>query len=246
LLDFPKISADGRFVGFESASRTLVPGDSNGLVDAFAHDLVTGATNRSSVAADGTQATGIAGRLLAAVARGFSADGRYVLFASSCDGLVAADGNGRNDVFVEDRGALVPEIYCEAKIDSQGCAPRTSFAGIPSANPSAAFEIRAGPLPAGRLGVLLYGYGPAAVPFAGGVRCVAPPIRRAAVVLSSGSGPGCSASLAADFDARIRSGSDPALVPGTVVYAQFVYRDRGDPTGSTLGLADALRFVVQP
>jgi Tol biopolymer transport system component len=245
--DFPKISADGRFVGFESDSTTLVPDDANGLTDAFVHDLATGATNRASVAADGTEATHRVSRLLPAVARGFSADGRYVLFTSACDRLVPADENRKNDVFVEDRGALVPAVFCEAKIDSQGCRPAMGFAGLPSASSSGAFDVRAEPLPAGRLGLLLYGYGPSHEPFAGGVRCVAPPLRRAAVVTSSGvPGSGCTGSIDADFNARIRSGADPALVPGTVVYAQFLYRDPSDPAGANLGLSDGLRFVIQP
>jgi Tol biopolymer transport system component len=246
VLDFPKISADGRFVGFESGASTLVPDDTNGLVDAFVHDMVTGATNRSNVAADGTEARRPVAQVLPAVARGLSADGRYVLFTSACDGLVAADRNGRNDVFVQDRGALVPESYCSAKTDSLGCAPATSFSGIPSATSASAFDVRAAPLPPGRLGILLYGFGPSHDPFAGGVRCVAPPIRRAAVVTSAGTGAGCTASLSADFNARIRSGADPALVPGTVAYAQFVYRDPSDPSGAGLGMSDALRFVIQP
>jgi hypothetical protein len=79
------------------------------------------------------------------------------------------------------------------------------------------------------------------------VRCVAPPLRRAAVVTSSGiPGSGCTGSIAADFNARVRSGADPALVPGTVVYAQFVYRDPADPSGAGLGMSDGLRFVIQP
>ena len=247
LLDFPKLSADGRFVGFESDSPGLVPGDTNGLVDSFVHDLVTGATNRTNVSADGEQATQPVSPATSAIARGFSADGRYVLFTSACDGLVPADRNRKNDVFVQDRGDLTPGVYCTAKTDSEGCAPTMSFTGIPSMSSTAAFEIRAHPLPPGRLGVLLYGYGPNDEPFAGGVRCIQIPSRRAAVVLSSGiPGSGCTGSIAADFNARVRSGADPALLPGTVVYAQYRYRDHADPSGAGLGMSDALRFVVQP
>jgi Tol biopolymer transport system component len=245
-LDFPKISADGRFVSFESRAGTLVPGDTNASYDAFVHDLETGATTRASVAADGSQGTLPANGLAGAIARGFSADGRYVVFSGSYEGLVPSDSNGVNDAFVQDRGALAPGAYCEAKTDSVGCVPAMGFTGIPSATSASAFDVRAERLPAGRLGVLLYGFGSSHEPFAGGVRCVAPPIRRAAVVTSVGSGSGCTASLSADFNARIRSGADTGLVPGTVVYAQYLYRDRGDPSGANLGMSDALRFVVQP
>jgi len=247
LLDFPKISADGRFVGFESDSPTLVPGDTNGLVDAFVHDRTTGATNRTSVAADGAQGAETGRNPLLTIARDFSADGRFVVFTSSFEGLVPGDHNGKNDVFVQDRGDLIPSVYCTAKTDSRGCAPTMGFTGIPSAGSAAAFEILAQPLPAGRLGLLVYSFGPNHEPFAGGVRCIQVPSRRAAVVTSSGvPGPGCTGSIAADFNVRIRSGADPALVPGTVVYAQYRYRDPADPSGANLGMSDALRFVIQP
>jgi hypothetical protein len=54
----------------------------------------------------------------------------------------------------------------------------------------------------------------------------------------------CSGAPVVDFNARIQSGSDPRLVPGTVVEAQFQFHDPGDPLG--LGLTDALQFVIGP
>jgi Tol biopolymer transport system component len=44
----PSISADGRFVAFESAASNLVPGDGNGVVDVFVHDRQGGETIRVS------------------------------------------------------------------------------------------------------------------------------------------------------------------------------------------------------
>lgn len=45
----PKIGADGRFVLFWSYASNLVPGDTNGVPDAFLRDLLTGTTERVSV-----------------------------------------------------------------------------------------------------------------------------------------------------------------------------------------------------
>ena len=42
----PTISADGRYVAFESDASNLVPGDSNEVSDVFVHDLWTGETTR--------------------------------------------------------------------------------------------------------------------------------------------------------------------------------------------------------
>lgn len=74
----PAISADGRFVAFESRSSNLVPGDSNGTSDIFVHDRQTGATTRVSVDSQDGQANG--------ESRGpgsLSDDGRFVAFQST-------------------------------------------------------------------------------------------------------------------------------------------------------------------
>ncbi len=57
----PAISADGRYVTFDSDASNLVPGDTNNnctaaTCDVFVRDLRSGTTRRVSVAADGTQA----------------------------------------------------------------------------------------------------------------------------------------------------------------------------------------------
>ena len=93
----PSISADGRFVAFESEATNLVSGDTNNFQDIFVHDRQTGQTTRVSVASDGTQANGHS------YAPSISADGRYVAFASLASNLVSGDTNGAWDVFVHDR-----------------------------------------------------------------------------------------------------------------------------------------------
>jgi Tol biopolymer transport system component len=93
----PSISADGRFVAFSSAAPDLVAGDTNNLIDIFVHDRMTGQTTRVSVDSTGAQAMG--GN---SSAPAISADGRFVVFGSLATNLVAADGNGVQDVFVHD------------------------------------------------------------------------------------------------------------------------------------------------
>ncbi|WP_251036596.1 Ig-like domain-containing protein [Arthrobacter sp. ISL-28] len=94
-----EISADGRYVAFESSAPNLVPGDTNNSSDVFVHDRGTGAMERVSVASDGTQANRSFGSSWPAI----SADGRYVAFVSFADNLVPGDTNGWDDVFVHDR-----------------------------------------------------------------------------------------------------------------------------------------------
>jgi len=45
----PTLSADGRFVAFESVASNLVVGDTNGYEDVFVHDMQTGQTTLISV-----------------------------------------------------------------------------------------------------------------------------------------------------------------------------------------------------
>ncbi|HUO38143.1 MAG TPA: hypothetical protein VMU34_10005, partial [Mycobacterium sp.] len=95
------MSADGRFVAFESlASDLLGPGgDTNGAVDVFVHDRQTGTTERVSVGPGGLEADANS----AAVS--MSADGRFVAFESLATNLLGpgADTNGVADIFVRDR-----------------------------------------------------------------------------------------------------------------------------------------------
>jgi Tol biopolymer transport system component len=95
--DAPAVSADGRYVAFESFADNLVPGDTNGTYDVFVHDRVSGSTERVSVAGDGTQANHYSS------APAISADGRYVAFGSFASNLVPGDTNDSGDVFVRDR-----------------------------------------------------------------------------------------------------------------------------------------------
>jgi Tol biopolymer transport system component len=90
----PFISADGRYVAFDSTASNLVAGDTNGVQDIFVHDRVTGTTTHVSVASDGTQGNDDS------VGPSLSGDGRFVAFLSWASNLVPGDTNGAVDVFV--------------------------------------------------------------------------------------------------------------------------------------------------
>ncbi len=92
----PSISADGRFVAFDSFSDALVSDDNNALSDIFMHDRQTGDTVRVSVAADGTQADNMSFN------PSVSEDGRWVAFVSYAANLVADDINLLRDAFIKD------------------------------------------------------------------------------------------------------------------------------------------------
>jgi len=96
----PSISADGRYVAFDSVSTNRVVGDTNGSCDIFVHDRVTVETTRVSVASDGTEGNDSSGLYMGTT---ISEDGRYVAFYSDASNLVLGDTNGYGDIFVHDR-----------------------------------------------------------------------------------------------------------------------------------------------
>lgn len=95
------ISADGRFVAFDSSASNLVAGDTNSRDDVFVRDQIKGLTTRVSTDALGGQAT------LGALRGALSGDGRYAAFASSAP-LDPADTNARTDIYLKFLGEPKP------------------------------------------------------------------------------------------------------------------------------------------
>jgi len=97
----PAISADGRYVAFDSDATNLVPTDLVADIssDIFVHDRTLNTTERVSVALAGAPRNGDSFK------PSISADGRFVSFYSSAANLVAGDVNGVADVFLYDRNA---------------------------------------------------------------------------------------------------------------------------------------------
>ncbi|MGW3966969.1 TolB family protein [Amycolatopsis sp. NPDC005003] len=94
----PSISADGRYVTFESDA-VLTRTDTNQATDVYVHDKLTGLTDRVSVNAHGDQGQGASNFAT------MSADGRYVAYQSVAENLLPnpGDTNGQVDNFLVDR-----------------------------------------------------------------------------------------------------------------------------------------------
>ena len=87
----PSISADGRFVAFDSDATNLVPGDTNG-VSRRLRPRPPGAARPSGSASASRGAQGDGGSFGPSI----SADGRFVAFSSDATDLVPGDTNGRS------------------------------------------------------------------------------------------------------------------------------------------------------
>jgi Tol biopolymer transport system component len=93
----PSVSADGRYVAFDSRASNLVPDDTNGVSDIFVYDQETDTIERVSMTISGTEADGGSAYPF------ISVDGRYVVYESGATNLVAGITNGRSDIFFHDR-----------------------------------------------------------------------------------------------------------------------------------------------
>lgn len=87
------ISADGRYVVFESKATNLVSGDTNNAWDVFVRDRLESTTSRVSVSSANGQSNGNSyyGRI--------SDDGNTVIFSSTANNLVTGDSNNKWDIF---------------------------------------------------------------------------------------------------------------------------------------------------
>ena len=94
----PSVSADGRYVVFQSSATDLVnPSDSLSQTDIFLRDRVVGSTERISVNTNGGEPNNYSSQ------SSISANGRYIVYLSFASDLVDNDNNGQNDVFIYDR-----------------------------------------------------------------------------------------------------------------------------------------------
>lgn len=90
---FPSISADGRFVAFQTVADNIVPNDTNGAADVIVWDRDSGEARRMSLASGGAEARGDSG------APAISGDGLVIAFQSEA-ALVDDDTNGLLDIYV--------------------------------------------------------------------------------------------------------------------------------------------------
>lgn len=95
--EWPSISADGRYVVFQSSANDLVNNDT-AWTDVFVRDTIANTTTRVNVTSLGNQANAHA----VVGAGAISADGRYVVFTSVASNLIDSDTNGLSDVYLRD------------------------------------------------------------------------------------------------------------------------------------------------
>ncbi len=125
LSEVPALSADGRFVAFDSVATNLVPNDTNGATsslngyDVFVRDRLIGTTERVSVTSLGGEGNGPSSL------PSISPDGRYISFSSSATNLVENVAPIVIDAFVHDRLTGTTELVSRCKVGQAACSEFT-------------------------------------------------------------------------------------------------------------------------
>ncbi|SDC26854.1 component of the Tol biopolymer transport system [Paenibacillus sp. UNCCL117] len=120
---YPVISANGQFVAYQSLADNLGPADTNGKLDIYVYDRVSGTTELGSVRSDGSQAQSDAFHA------SLSGDGRYLSFHTS--GAFGEDDTGDvPDVYVRDRWTGTTKRVSNAHLggNANGESVRATFA----------------------------------------------------------------------------------------------------------------------
>ncbi len=123
------ISADGRFVVFDSIATNLVLGDLNGSGDFFLRDMQAGTTTLLTLNSNGEQQSG------ANSGASISADGRFVAFASRSANYVPGDTNGSYDIFLRD---VTNATTTRVSVSTYGAQAETDCVG-PQISPDGRF-----------------------------------------------------------------------------------------------------------
>ncbi|RJQ46131.1 MAG: hypothetical protein C4534_03225 [Gaiellales bacterium] len=120
------ISADGRFVVFESEADNLVEGDANGKRDVFLKDTQTGAVTLVS-----TDAAGAQGEDDSFMSVAVSRDGRTVFFSSNANNLAPGDVASKSDIFRKDVSAGTVDILSTDSAGAFGDGSSECLAATP-------------------------------------------------------------------------------------------------------------------
>jgi Tol biopolymer transport system component len=242
---YPSISADGRYLAFQSAATNLVALDTNGSVDLFVHDRQLGSTERASVDSLGAQGDSYSD------SPSISADGATVIFRSRATNLVAGDTNGADDIFV--RGPPPPpHAYCTSGVTTNGCTASTAASANPSVAHSSACNITIANVEGLKSGILFYGidnagFTPAIWAFGStSYVCVKGPWQRTAIQDSGGTLGACDGSFALDWNAYQLANplalGNPWSI-GDKVYVQAWFRDPLAVKATNLSNALELTYV---
>ncbi|MBL6758027.1 MAG: hypothetical protein ISQ11_16635 [Planctomycetes bacterium] len=158
---------------------------------------------------------------------------------------VEAGAMGALTILVLDCGA---ETFCEAKVDSAGCAPSITASGAASLGGSSSLTLTASNVLNRQFGLFVYGTELADDPAFGGTLCVGGNVVRLMEPTNSGGsgapGTTCGGSFTRVIDGAFLAAAGFGI--GDEFFCQWLYRDPLAPDGSGAGITNAAAFLICP
>ena len=136
------VNGDGTVIAFTSTASNLIDHDNNKVSDVFVRDTTTGQNELISIDKHDSDAS------LKSYDASVSPDGRYVVFTSAADDLVAVDNNNHEDVFLRDRQSGVTTIL-STRPDGSPADGQSGQGAISADGTKVAFASRADDIVAG-------------------------------------------------------------------------------------------------
>jgi hypothetical protein len=136
-MPIPSMSEDGRFIAFEYVDRNLGPNSGNRAYDVFVRDISLGATELISPRDPALPSFAGNGPSMVS-GQAFSADGRYVVYVSEANNLVANDTNAAQDVFVRD---LFVGTNILVSVSTNGISPGDNISRDPAMSSSGRYVV---------------------------------------------------------------------------------------------------------
>jgi hypothetical protein len=156
-------------------------------------------------------------------------------------------------------GSLVPDeceasylAYCTAGTSAAGCNALISSTGTASTSATSGFVVSVAGAEGAKTGILFFGQnGMQASPWGSSTsyQCVVPPVKRAGLLVGTGTVATCDGTFAQDLNARwCPVCPSPATAPtaGVALQAQLWYRDPMNTSNQTTSLSNALEVVPVP
>jgi hypothetical protein len=137
-----RVSADGRFVFFQSDASNLAPADTDDGSDVFVRDRLAGTTELVSISSSGEKGNDLS------YLDSITPDGQFVVFSTAASNLTPSDTNEESDVFLRDRLAGTTELISRNEEGAPGDSESSDGHITPDAR-WVAFESSAGNLAPG-------------------------------------------------------------------------------------------------
>ncbi|MDB5307932.1 MAG: repeat-associated core domain protein [Gemmataceae bacterium] len=132
------LSADGRYVAFQSLAQNLVAVGTGGFEQVYVRDTVAGTTTLVSVAMTGLAAAGGHNQLVPN-SQVISADGHYVVFHSNASDLVATPSAGQQESYLRDLRTGTTVLLSASAVDGHAVPSGANYGASEVISPDGRF-----------------------------------------------------------------------------------------------------------